>query len=166
MAAMRDPTAPGDLIMPIEFAYGNQIVHGLKRYEIRKKPLRFREGTRIWVYATAGSRDGNVGAILGSFIYGGCCELRTDADIRRIAPEAASTFARLDGGYLEGRRPAWALRVRSYQRLRVPLEGTIAGQGIRHFTDEGVLRQLKRRKKWKERRPLSRAVLVARRASR
>lgn len=145
--------------MPIVEKYGLQIVHGTKRYEIRTKPLRFEEGSRIWVYASATSRQQGVGAILGSFTYGGCRLIAGPRALRWIAPEADASYAELSA-YLLERWPAWGLRVLTYERFLAPLEITIPGQGIRRLTDQALLRRLRRRAAYRPRRPLSRAAMV------
>ena len=148
--------------MPIVETYGLQILQGSKRYEIRTKPLRFDEGSRIWVYACATSREQRVGAILGSFSYGGCRLIANPRALRWIAAEADASYAELSG-YLRERWPAWGLCVLTYQRFRVPLEITIPGQGIRRLTDQALLRRLRRRAAYRPRRPLSREAMLARR---
>ena len=148
--------------MPIVEKYGLQILHGTKRYEIRTKPLRFGQGSRIWVYASATSREQRVGAILGSFTYGGCRLIEGPGTLRWIAPEADASYADLNV-YISERWPAWGLCVLAYQRFRVPLEITIPGQGIRRMTDQALLRRLRQRAAYRPRRPLSREVMVERR---
>jgi predicted transcriptional regulator len=150
---------PRDLIMPIREEYGEQIVHGLKRYEMRKHPCHAPIGSRFWVYAMASSRVSHTGLFLGSMIYGGSVPFDTDADLRHIAVEAAATYELLDGTYLHGRRPAYGLRVQWYQRLLEPIEKTVSGMGIRRFPDRALLRRLKAAAKTNPRRPLSRTVL-------
>ena len=149
-----------DLLMPIQEPYGLQIVHGIKRYEIRTKRLRFPVGTRIWVYASATSTQTGIGAILGSFVYGGCVELAGPRALRRIAPEAAASSYALSK-YVAERWPAWGLRVQSYERLYEPLQVTIRGQGIRRFTDRRLLRRLEAAKKFRARRPSMPAATFA-----
>lgn len=151
--------------MPIVEKYGLQILNGTKRYEIRTKPLRFDQGSRIWVYASAASRAQHVGAILGSFTYGGCRLITGPRALRWIAPEADASYAELSA-YLWQRWPAWGLRVLMYERFRVPMEITTPGQGIRRLTDHALLRRLRRRAAYRPRRPLSRAATLERRRGR
>ena len=150
-----------DLLMPINERPGLQIVHGIKRYEIRTKPLLFPAGTQVWVYASATSRASGVGAILGSFTYGGCVEIPGPRSLHRIALEAAATEHTL-AKYIDGRWPAWGLRVQSYERLREPIDVTIAGQGIRRFTNRPLLKRLIAAEKFRPRRPLSLEAMRAR----
>ncbi len=150
---------PRDLIMPIREEYGEQIVRGLKRYEMRKHPCHAPKGSRLWVYAMASSRASHTGLFLGSMIYGGSVPFDTDADLRHIAVEAAATYELLDGSYLHGRRPAYGLRVQWYQRLLEPIEKTLSGMGIRRFPDGNLLRRLQEAAKTSPRRPLSRRDL-------
>lgn len=151
-----------DLVMPINERYGLQIVHGIKRFEIRTKPLWFPAGTRVWIYASASTTTSGVGAILGSFTYGGCYRIPGPRALRAIALEAAASEDAL-GTYIAGRWPAWALRVQSYERLRVPFPITIPGQGIRRFRDQRLLETLEAAEALRPRRPLSRAAMEERR---
>lgn len=152
-----------DLLMPIKERMGLQIVHGIKRYEIRTKPLRFPEGTRVWVHASATSTATGVGAILGSFLYGGCVEIPGPRALRRIALEAAASDYTL-AQYIDGRWPAWGLRVASYERLREPIHVTIAGHRIRRFPDLRLLTSLQCAATYAGRRPLSRDAMQKRHA--
>jgi len=138
--------------MPIEEKFAKQILAGFKRYEIRTKRTRSKPGTRAWLYATQRSRKDGVGAVLGSIILGECIQLDED-DLRRIAPEAASNYELLDRLYLAGRRPAYALEVAFYEKLRTAVGGTITGQGIRRIDDHALLGRLKRAASMQRRRP-------------
>ncbi|MBV9100101.1 MAG: hypothetical protein JOZ46_01335 [Candidatus Dormibacteraeota bacterium] len=143
--------------MPIEEPYGMQILTGWKRYEIRTQELHAAEGARIWVYATAGSRESGKGAVLGFFVFGGAFPF-TEEELHWKAGEAAATVERLNR-YLRG-RPAWGLKVRYYRRFKHPLNGTISGQGIRHLTNQTLLARLKKQPMFKMRRPQARWAMV------
>lgn len=112
-----------ELLMPIDEQYARAILAGRKRYEIRKCQLRFPPGTRIWLYASKTSRAGATGAILGSFICGGCSPITGERALRAIAMEAATTPMSVRT-YLGGKQ-GWAIEVASYQRLKAPLLTTL-----------------------------------------
>jgi len=153
--------------MGIREEYAILILTGFKRYEIRKRQLRFPPGTRIWLYATKKSH-GITGAVLGSFIVGGCLPITGERDLRAFAKEAAVTRGQLYA-YLGG-RDGWAIKVASYQRLKEPLSTTQYGlQTYRRLTesrgDRRLRGQLDAAEKYQNRRPLS-ATAAASKATR
>ena len=147
-----------ELLMPIEEQYATAILAGRKRYEIRKYQLRFPRGTRIWLYATKTSRGEATGAILGSFISGGCSPVKGERALRAIAKEAATTPSSVRT-YLAGKQ-GWAIEVASYQRLKRPLLTTLDDLWMwRRFKSSSGDRKLRRcldaTSKYQQRRPMS-----------
>lgn len=146
---------PHDLIMAINEDYAFQILAGEKRYEMRTRCFRFPRGTRVWLYATKTSRGGS-GAILGSFVVGGCERIQGARELRAIAKEAAARVRKLRD-YLHG-YAGWGIEVSSYQKLKAPLDKTMLGlRSYRQLTsspsDRALLRSLERAEKSRERRP-------------
>jgi predicted transcriptional regulator len=149
---------PPDLIMAIEEDYALQILSGEKRYEMRTRCFRFPRGNRVWLYATKKSRGGS-GAILGSFVVGGCERVQGARELRAIAKAAAAPVTKLHD-YLHG-YSGWAIEVTSYQKLKVPLNKTVLGlRSYRRLTssssDRSLHRSLEKAEKYQVKRPKGR----------
>ncbi len=148
-----------DWLMPIEKTFALQILTGWKRYEVRKHPLHAPQETRIWLYATARTWKPGTGAILGYMTYG-CSEPFTATNERRMALEAASSVNQL-APYLQG-KPAWGLRVKTYCRLKEPIEVTFPYMSLVRFPNKpALLRRLELAPKFTERRPRGPDTVIA-----